>query len=54
MHPRIRQRPTEFGFQEVCDTFHHEIDDRLWRVDDAVCVRYVLGESLEKTYRKMY
>ena len=48
MYPRIRERTTELGFQDVRHTVHHEIDDRLRCVDDTVCVRYVFGETLEE------
>ena len=34
--------------KDVRDTFHHEIDDRLWCVDDAVCICYILGEPLKE------
>ena len=48
MHTRIRQRPTELGFQNLLNTSHHEIDNRLRRIDDAVCVGDILGEPLKK------
>ena len=48
VYPCIRERTTELGFQDVRHTVHHEIDDRLRCVDDAVCVRNVLGEPLEE------
>ena len=38
----------KLGFQDVFNASHHEIDDRLRCVDDAVCVRYVLGEPLKE------
>ena len=48
VNPRIRQRPTELGFQDMRHAVHHEIDDRLWRVDDAVCICDILGEPLKE------
>ena len=48
MHTYIRQRPIKLGFQDVCYAIHHKIDDRLWCIDDTVCVCYVFGESLKE------
>ena len=48
MHPRIRERATELGFEDMCHTVHHEIDDGLRCVDDAVCVRHILREPLKE------
>ena len=52
MHAGIRQRPTELGFQDMRHTFHHEIDNGLRCVDNAVRVCDILGESLKKTSRR--
>ena len=48
IHPAIRKRPVEFGFQDMRDAFHDEIDNRLRRIDDAVRIRNLDREALEK------
>ena len=49
VNPRIRQRPVKFSFQDVFNTFHHEINNRLRRIDDAVRV----GDLHRKTLKKL-
>ena len=48
MNTGIRQRSIELAFKDLFNAVHHEIDDRLWRVDDAVCVRYLHREALKE------
>ena len=50
MNACIRQRPIKLGFQDMFNAVHHEIDNRLGCVDDAVCVRHLHGEPLKKLF----
>ena len=46
--PAIAQGAPEFGAQEVVHGAHHEIDDGLGGVDDAVGVGHLDGKALEE------
>ena len=48
MNPGIRQRSVKLTFQDMLNAFHHEVNNWLWRVDDAVRVCHLHGESLKK------
>ena len=46
--PESESRSVELGLENLLNTSHHEISDRLWRVDDAVCVREFDRVALKK------
>ena len=50
MHAFIRKRTSELSFQNLFDTLHHEVDNRLRRIDDAVRIGNLHGEPLEKLF----
>ena len=48
MSPCIREWTSKLGLEEMWNTFYHEIDNRLRRIDDAVRIRDLNRESPEK------
>ena len=50
MNAFVGERTREFGFEDMFYAFHHEIDDRLWGIDDAVRIGYVGGIALKKLF----
>ena len=50
MHPPVCKRTVELGLQNLFNAFHHETDDRLRRVDDAVRIGYIDREALEELF----
>ena len=48
IHTGIGKRAVKFGLEDMLDAFHHEIDNRLWCVDDAVRVCDLDRETLKK------
>ena len=50
MHPPVCQRTVELGLQNLFNAFHHETDDRLRGINDAVRIRNVNRKALEELF----
>ena len=46
----IGEGTVKFGFEEIVYALHHEIDNRLRRIDDAVRIRNIGGIPLKKLF----
>src|SRR5947209_19449326 len=46
----LRNRCTEFALQQLFHTGTHKIDDLLWCIDNAICIRSFYRIALEESF----